>query len=349
MTDKSTADHIECHKEFLTGNRRPTSFDIAQLAGVSQPTVSRALRNSPLVSEGTRQKIQQIAKELNYAVDKNASSLRSQQSHTLALLFFEDGAKEEGHINPFYLTMLGAITRHAANNGYDLLISFQQLSGDWHKEYQFSHKADGIILLGYGDYQLYRSRLEHLAAQKTCFVRWGAVRPDEPGVTLGSDNRGGGYAATRHLINCGRENIAFLGTASDHAPEFQHRWLGYVDALRGAGRMENPALQRNAENSQEAGQKAMEALLAAGQKCDAVFAASDMIAIGAMRAARAEGLDIPHDIAFVGFDDIPAASLTSPPLTTVAQDIKGAGRELVDALLVKFMASHPKKQHCLQN
>src|SRR5882757_7104940 len=128
---------------------KPTSFDIAYLAGVSQPTVSRALRGSPMVSLETRRRIEAIAQQLNYKVDKNASNLRFQHSHPLALLLFEDPTPDESQINPFFLAMLGSITRACANRGYDLLISFQQMSSDWHQDYEDSRKADGIILLGY--------------------------------------------------------------------------------------------------------------------------------------------------------------------------------------------------------
>ena len=107
---------------------KPTSFDIAFLAGVSQPTVSRALRGSPVVSLETRKRIEEIARQLNYRVDKNASNLRSQHSNTLALLLFEDPTPDDSQINPFFLSMLGSITRASARQGYDLLISFQQLS-----------------------------------------------------------------------------------------------------------------------------------------------------------------------------------------------------------------------------
>ena len=154
---------------------KPTSFDIAYHAGVSQATVSRALRGSPLVSAETRKKIQAIAKQLNYKVDKNASNLRRQHSVTLALLLFEDPTSDDSLINPFFVTMLASITRACARQGYDLLVSFQQLSDDWHADYQDSHKADGLILLGYGDYQQAHPRLMSLVEQGTHFVRWGAV------------------------------------------------------------------------------------------------------------------------------------------------------------------------------
>jgi transcriptional regulator with XRE-family HTH domain len=181
-------------------HEKPTSFDIAFLAGVSQPTVSRALRGSPVVSLETRKRIEEIARQLNYRVDKNASNLRSQHSNTLALLLFEDPTADNSQINPFFLSMLGSITRASASRGYDLLISFQQLSSDFCQDYEDSRKADGIILLGYGDYEEYRPRLEQLVSQGTHFVRWGPVLTDEPGVSVGSDNAQGGFDVTRHLL-----------------------------------------------------------------------------------------------------------------------------------------------------
>ena len=147
-------------------NRRPTSFDIAALAGVSQPTVSRALCGNPAVSAETRARVFAAAEQLNYKVDKNASGLRRRQALTLAALFFEDPTPDDTLINPFYLSMLGAMVRACAARGYDLLISFQQLSDDWHVDYEDSRKADGIILLGYGDYLLHRPRLPGLVGQR---------------------------------------------------------------------------------------------------------------------------------------------------------------------------------------
>ncbi len=312
---------------------KPTSFDIAYRAGVSQPTVSRALRGSKSVSLATRQRIEEIARELNYSVDKNASSLRSQRSNTIALLFFEDLTPDGANINPFFLAMLGSITRHCANLGLDLLISFQKMEDDWHVRYQDSHRADGLILLGYGDYTLYESRLEKLVASETQFVRWGSVREDNIGATVGSDNFGAGRLAGAHLLAQGRKRIAFLGQADEHYPEFADRYRGLCTALSEAGYSADPALQRGALSSEGDGHDAMAAMLAAGLGFDAIFAASDLIAIGAMRALTEGGKRVPRDVAVIGFDDIPAASLTSPPLTTIMQDLKGAGELLVETLL----------------
>ena len=300
---------------------KPTSFDIAYLAGVSQPTVSRALRGSPAVSLETRKRIEEIARQLNYRVDKNASNLRSQHSNTLALLLFEDPTPDDSQINPFFLSMLGSLTRASARQGYDLLISFQQLSKDWQQDYEDSRKADGIILLGYGDYEEYRPRLEHLVHQGTHFVRWGPVLTDEPGVSVGSDNAQGGYDVTQHLLAQGRRRIAFLGHATSHYPEFFDRYRGYERALMGARVPTSSALQVDAITTEESGFHAASELRARGVEFDAIVAASDLIAIGALRALQDAHIDVPRQVSVVGFDDIPAASHTNPPLTTVVQEI----------------------------
>jgi DNA-binding LacI/PurR family transcriptional regulator len=312
---------------------KPTSFDIAFLAGVSQPTVSRALRGSPVVSLETRKRIEEIAKQLNYRVDKNASNLRSQHSNTLALLLFEDPTADNSQINPFFLSMLGSITRASASRGYDLLISFQQLSRDWTQDYEDSRKADGIILLGYGDYEEYRPRLDRLVQQGTHFVRWGPVTLDEPGVSIGSDNAQGGYDVTRHLLAQGRKHIAFLGHATSHYPEFFDRYRGYERAMMEARVPTSSALQVDAINLEESGSQAVAELRSRGIQLDAIVAASDLIAIGALRTLQEAGVDVPRQVSVVGFDDIPAASLTTPPLTTVMQDTRRAGELLVETLL----------------
>ena len=317
----------------MTIKGKATSLDIAHLAGVSQPTVSRALRGSPMVSEQTRKRNQAIAEQLNYKVDKNASNLRTQHSGTIALLFFEDPTPDDSQINPFFLSMLGSITRACAKQNYDLLISFQQLSTNWHADYEDSNKADGLILLGYGDYLEAQSRLEALVAQGTHFVRWGAVLPDQPGVSIGCDNFQGGHDISAHLLANGRRRIAFLGHASNHYPEFFERYRGYVQALHESGLAPDPGLQVDAVTSEQSGMEAVAELAARGLTYDAIFAASDLIAIGAMKALHERGLRVPDDVAIAGFDDIPMAGFVNPSLSTVQQDTKLAGQMLVESLL----------------
>ncbi|MBK7204646.1 MAG: LacI family DNA-binding transcriptional regulator [Thermomonas sp.] len=312
---------------------KATSLDIAHRAGVSQATVSRVLRGSPLVNAETRKRVEDAVRELNYKVDRHASSLRTQRAGTLALLLFEDPTPDDSHINPFFLSMLGSITRACARHGHDLLVSFQQLSDDWHADYEDSMKADGLILLGYGDYLAYESKLSHLVAQGTHFVRWGAVLPGQPGLSIGCDNAEGGALAGRHLIASGRKKIAFLGDASTHYPEFFARYCGCDAALREAGLRMNPALQVDATSTEQSGHDAAKVLIARGLAFDAVFAASDLIAIGAMHALKEHGLRVPEDVAVVGFDGTPMARFSNPPLTTVVQDTSKAGELLVDTLL----------------
>ncbi|QNM81877.1 LacI family DNA-binding transcriptional regulator [Sphingomonas sabuli] len=313
--------------------RRPTSFDIAALAGVSQPTVSRALNNNPSVSESTRARVLAAAEQLNYKVDKNASALRRQQSQTLALLFFEEeGTATGAHINPFYLSMVGPMVRRCADRGYDLLISFQQLSSDWHVDFEDSRKADGIVLLGYGDYLKYRPRLEELVERNTHFVRWGSVE-SQLGTTVSSNNEQGGFEAVSHLLEEGNRNIAFVGTVSPAYPEFLDRWRGYCRALWTAGLVPDKQMQVEAAPTEEDGRKAVEELTRRGCTFDAIFATSDLAAIGAMHALQIAGRAIPDDVAVVGFDDIDSAQLTSPPLTSIRQNARVAGEALIETLL----------------
>jgi len=312
--------------------RRPTSFDIAALAGVSQPTVSRALSGNPAVSEETRRRVLEAAEQLHYKVDKNASGLRRQRAKTLALLFFEEGP-ETAVLNPFYLSLVGPMVRRCSEHGYDLLISIQQLSSDWHVDYEDSRKADGIILLGYGDYLEYRPKLEQLVDRGAHFVRWGTGGEGQLGMTVSSDNERGGFEATTHLLQQGRRKIAFVGTAGPGFPEVQERYRGYSRALRAAGIAPDERLQVDAAPDEADGRAAAERLLARGVEFDAIFAASDVAAIGAMHALQQAGRAVPENVVVVGFDDIPAACLASPPLTTVTQDARAAAEALVDALI----------------
>jgi len=321
---------------------RATSIDIAHQAGVSQSTVSRALRNSPLVNEETRNKIQSIAKELNYKVDKNASNLRSQLSGTIALLLFEEPTEDDSNINLFFLSMLSSVTRACARNGYDLLVSFQQLSDDWHADFEDCHKADGIILLGYGDYTAYKEKLLVLEQQQTHFVRWGDADIEQPGISIGCNNYNGGEQVATHLIQLGRKQIAFLGGISNGCPEFRDRYLGSCSIIKKKKLRINKKLQFDAIADEHSGYIAAQKLIASKQPFDAIFCACDLIAIGAIRALREYNMTIPEDVSIVGFDDIPLAAFTRPTLTTVQQDTNLAGKFLVDSIL-SLIRNEPAK------
>ncbi|KAF7766555.1 hypothetical protein PUND_a2401 [Pseudoalteromonas undina] len=312
---------------------KATSFDIAHYAGVSQSTVSRALRNSPLVNDETRRRVHDIAKKLNYKVDKNASNLRTQQSSTLALLLFEDPTSDESQINPFFLAMLGSITRACAKEGYDLLVSFQSASADWQADYEDSHRADGIILLGYGDYIDFQPKFNTLLEQNTKFVCWGASVDNRPDLTISCDNYGGGKLAAEHLLAHSRKDCAFIGDASDHSPEFFARFNGFKDALQQNGITLNERKIANAISTEESGYHATRSLIANNITFNALFAASDLIAIGAIRALKEANINVPKDVAVIGFDNISIASYINPPLTTIEQNTTIAGQMLVENLL----------------
>ncbi len=311
---------------------KATSFDIAHMAGVSQSTVSRALSNSPLVNPETRKRVQDIAKELNYKVDKNASNLRKQQSKTLALLLFEDPTSDDSLINPFFISMLGSITKATAAAGYDLLVSFQNMGDDWHAVYEDSNKADGIILLGYGSYTDYEYKLSQLEEQNTHFLRWGAPDKNHPGVSIGSDNFQGGLMMARHLIELGHKRFAFVGDAGEGAPELRARFMGLRHALDEADLNKLDVMQVDAISTEEDGYMAAINILEK-ERPDAIVCASDLMAVGAMRAIRAQGLRIPEDIAVVGYDNIQVSAFSNPALTTVQQNTQLAGKLLVNNLL----------------
>ena len=313
--------------------RRPNSSDVAHLAGVSQATVSRALRADPTVSACIRERVLEVAHQLNYRVDKNASNLRQRHSATLALLFFEDPTADDSAINPLLHSLLGAIIRACSRHGYDLLVSFQELLRDWHADCEDSHKADGIILLGHGDYVVHRGRLQPLIERGAHLVRWGPVLAEQPGVAIGCDNAFGGRMATEHLLRLGRRRVAFLGEVAPSSPEMLQRYHGYRSSLTSAGLSADPRLQVGAIATEASGYEATQTLLERRVPFDAVFGASDPIAIGAMNALVSAGRRVPEDVAVVGFDGIPTGAGTRPGLTTVAQDTKRAGDLLVQTLI----------------
>ncbi len=210
------------------------------------------------------------------------------------------------------------------------------MSDDWHVDFEDSRKADGIILLGYGDYLQYRPRLEALVRRGTHFVCWGNPRANEFGAMIGSDNQAGGREATAHLIALGRRRIGFVGTVSEGYPEFLDRYRGYVQAHDDANLPAFDRLRVDAGPSEEEGRAAVAELERRDIAYDALFAASDLAAIGAMKALQERGRKVPEDVAVVGFDDLAAAGYASPPLTTVAQDARAAGSALVEALIERI-------------
>ncbi|MCY3837645.1 MAG: substrate-binding domain-containing protein [Gammaproteobacteria bacterium] len=309
---------------------RVTAGEIAELAGVSQSTVSRALRGSPLVNSKTRERVLRIANEKNYKVNTGASRLRSRQSRTLALLVHDD-SEMGSDINPFFLSMIAAITKAATEKGYDILLSFQQFSENWIADYENSNKAEGVIMLGYGGYTDYIRKIGML--DNAHCVTWGPVIDGQPGHFVGCDNVHGGYIATRHLLDLGHRKIAFIGDVSDDCPEFQARYSGYRKAHEELGLDPTPQLQATANPSELGGYEAAERLIDRAVGHTAAFCATDLNAIGAIRAFRNRNVHVPADISVVGFDDLVSMAYATPALTTVRQDTAAAGHVLVETLL----------------
>ena len=325
--------------------RKVNSIDIAHLAGVSQPTVSRALRGSPLVSPQTRERIQCIARENHYKVDTSASNLRTQHSNTIAILVHEESQAEDWMINPFFLSIIGGITKAAAKRDFDVLLSFQQLSENWVTDYESCNKAEGIILLGYGSYTDYIGKLRLL--EDAHAITWGPVLRGQPGHFIGCDNRHGGYIATQHLIELGHRHIAFIGVTDDDSPEFSRRFRGFRSAMRQAGLEADDNLQIPATWSEQSGYEGVSELLDRGLDFSAIFCACDHIAIGAIQCLQERGLRVPKDVSVVGFDDLPLVAHLTPALTTVRQDPSQAGEVLVDSLL-KLIAGHPVQPRLIE-
>ena len=209
----------------------------------------------------------------------------------------------------------------------------QQLTDDWHIEYQASNRADGLILLGYGDYMTYREKLDALDRANTRFIIWGPTINEQPGHSIGCDNVDGGFQAASHLLDAGRRKIAFLGNTTRRCPELAARYQGYRTALTHNGIEADASLKIDANSLTGLGYRGIEELLHNGREFDAVFAVTDAIAIDAIRALQENGYDVPGDVAVVGFDDIPLAAHVTPSLTTVRQDIRQASEGLVRSIV----------------
>lgn len=312
--------------------KRPTSFDIAALAGVSQATVSRALSNTYPVSEEVRRRVHEAAARLNYTVDINARKLRSKKINTIAVLVSEDLDNDDSRINPFFLPLIGSILDYAGEKGVDVLVSLQKQSTDWGADYGFARRADGIIFLGYRDFETYKQKVEGLRQIGEPWVVFGPVMPDEPDLFVGSDNEAGAYEAVAHLIRLGRRRIVFLGEASERHSEFFERFRGYQRAHAEAGLDIDSALAVDCFISREEGAAAIQRLLGDGAPFDAVFAVTDLLAIGAIQTLQKGGLNVPKDVSVMGFDDLWVCTCINPALSTVRQDTTTAARVLVDTL-----------------
>lgn len=303
--------------------------DIARLAGVSKSTVSRALSDSSLVNDATKARIREIASAHNYKIDEGARNFRLRRSHTIAVVLLLDPSVKQHVSDPFFLDLLGAIADALTDKGYELLLSRIAPRDEGQLIDLFkSGRSDGVILIGQSTMH---TRINALADEYKQFAVWGGLLPDQRYCSVGSDNAEGAYKAVRHLIRLGRTKIVFLGDKK--LPEVRLRYEGYRRALDEAGLSVRPELEIETLFVAESAYQAIQRLWKDKVEFDGIFAASDVIAMSAIKALNEHDLHVPKDVSVVGYDDITMAAYYNPALTTVRQNISAGGRMLVDNVL----------------
>ena len=308
-----------------------TIADIARLAGVSKSTVSRALSDSPRIGAETKERIRAIADEHRFQLNDPARRLGRKQSNVAGLVTYASAAAGIPAGDPFLFELLSGISARLQREAYDLLIiQSGPRDVDWVGRYLDSGRVDGFIVLAATCTQ---RQLDALAEAQAPFVVWGMPAVHGTFSSVSGDSLAGGRLATEHLLaESGRSRIAFLG-GPEREPEAAARYRGYEAALRTAGVEVDPALVTFAEWKPASAAPAIRTLLDRAPDLDAVFACSDLLAIAAIQELREHGRTVPSDVAVVGYDDIAAAELASPPLTTIRQDLPLAGRLLAESLL----------------
>ncbi len=309
--------------------RSTTLEDLAKLAGVSISTASRALNDSPAINRRTKQKIWQLAREHDYPFRRYMPAGPIGAEATIAIVVPRSPGREFVLGDPFFQELLSGLTEAARERDCDLLIShvapgsFEDLT-----VLMSTSRADGVVFLGQSTLH---ADFNRLAESESRFVVWGAQLPDQSYCSVGSDNTAGARRATAHLVRLGRKRIVFLGDMDDPEPSQRHR--GYLDALAAAGLEIDPALTVPAHFEIESAEAAIDALIHHHVPFDGVVAASDLIALGAIRALRHAGKSVPRDVSVMGFDNVRFARYATPALSTIAQDTAKAGRLLVSKLI----------------
>jgi DNA-binding LacI/PurR family transcriptional regulator len=303
--------------------------DLARMAGVSIATASRALNDSPAVNARTKQAIWKLAREHDYPFRRYMPAGPIGAQGTIALVVPRPQGREGRLSDPFFLELLAGVGEAARERGCDLLMSHVSPANyDDLSSALTTSRADGVIFIGQSSLH---SALNRLAATDGRFVVWGAELPDQDYCSIGSDNIQGGRRATLHLARLGRKRIVFLGDTDP--PESMQRHRGYLEALDQAGLGIETELIVPAHFEVESAEAAVEALIRRGTPFDGVVAASDQIALGAVRALLHEGIEVPKDVSVIGFDNVPFSRYSRPALSTIAQDTMKAGRLMVSKLL----------------
>jgi DNA-binding LacI/PurR family transcriptional regulator len=308
-----------------------TLEDIARLANVSQSTVSRALNNSSLINQETKERIQAIAREHNFRINVSARALRLRQSHTIAFVvpaYYPEFFSVE---DLFGLEILGGIGNGLHTLGYDLLVvHVNPHDTAWAHYYLDSGRVDGFIIIMASNRR--QSDIKTLVEMGAPFIAWGIPVPKFNYCSVIGDNITGGMLATQHLIRIGRQRIAFLGGPDDEL-EVQYRFKGYESALQAAGHSVDSTRLAYGDYTHASGMAAMQRLMEQSPDLDAVFANSDLMAIGAINVIQNSGKRVPEDIAVVGYDDLSIAIYNNLPLTTIRQNVPLIGKLLAQNLI----------------
>lgn len=305
-----------------------TMMEIARLAGVSTATVSRALHNSPLVVDETRARILDIAERHGYAINRSAQNLRRKRTNTIIVVVDFPSLPGYRISDPFHFEALTHIVNALAAREQDVLLVAPP-KGNRYASMLAGKGADGMILLGQdGQPEVMRE----LVQARVPFVVWGAQASDAPYCVIGSDNARGGDLAAERFVALKRSRALFVGPR--HHAEIDARRAAFRSGLRRRSKSVVVGDLVIGDLSYQAAREAMDRYLAEGNpRPDALFAASDTIAIGTMASLRKHGVDVPGDCHVIGYDDSPIAQYHVPALTTIRQDTALGGTQLVESLM----------------
>ena len=302
--------------------------DLAKLAGVSAGTVSRALTDSGLIAQTTRERIKALAREHDFHPNLMARNLRIQKAGAIGVIIPLGHEKGQHLSDPFFMQLLGHLADELSERGQNLLLSrIIPQQADWLSRIVDSGQVDGVIVVGQSDQT---QVLDAVARRYRPLVVWGAQLPDQAYCSVGSDNYQGGALAGAHLAAQGCRSIALFG--DPRAPEVALRLDGCRAALRESG-IDVPTRVLPVHLTEEYAYRDIARYLdTSGERIDGVFAVSDVMAMTTLRVLAERGLSAPGDVKVVGFDDLPLATMTNPPLTTVRQNLAEGARLLVDLL-----------------
>jgi LacI family transcriptional regulator len=310
-----------------------TIKQLAARSGVSVATVSRALNGSPEVSEATREKVLELARQLDYTPSAAARTLVRRRSHVVGVVL-ETGPGHPDLLHPFFQEVLVGLKNGAGARGYDLLLFASDEPGNGfggtHSYLRRAghHGVDGVIVMGFDGRDPEIAKLA--ASELACIVVDADLGGPRTGYVM-SENREGAMLAVRHLHELGHERIATVTGALATKPGAD-RLAGYREALTELGVEARDEYVAEGDFYDESGYRGTRRLLELDEPPSAVFAASDLMAAGALRAANELGVRVPEDLAVVGFDDIGLASLIQPQLTTVRQDMQALGEAAAGGL-----------------